>query len=105
MKTSTGPELWRGGGRRLLAIGASPAKVQVEQEAEEFLSHAAALVIDIGTLMAPQRAAMHLAAKPRPTAIWSLCSTATSWAESHRRRGSRLTLAHSTPACHASSSW
>ncbi|KAA2213402.1 hydroxyethylthiazole kinase [Teichococcus oryzae] len=47
----------------LLAIGASPAMVQAEEEVEEFVVQAAALVVNIGTLLAPQRRAMHLAAR------------------------------------------
>jgi hydroxyethylthiazole kinase len=45
----------------LLAIGASPAMVQAEEEVAEFVRRASSLVINIGTLLAPQRAAMHLA--------------------------------------------
>jgi hydroxyethylthiazole kinase len=45
----------------LLAIGASPAMVQAEEEVAEFVVEAAALVVNLGTLTAPQRAAMHLA--------------------------------------------
>ncbi len=45
----------------LLAIGASPAMVQAEQEVRDFVPKAAALVINIGTLTAPQLAAMHAA--------------------------------------------
>jgi hydroxyethylthiazole kinase len=45
----------------LLAIGASPAMVQAEEEVGEFVHKAAALVVNIGTLTAPQRAAMHVA--------------------------------------------
>ncbi|WP_120008467.1 hydroxyethylthiazole kinase [Teichococcus vastitatis] len=47
----------------LLAIGASPAMVQAEEEVEAFVVQAAALVVNIGTLLAPQRRAMHLAAR------------------------------------------
>ncbi|MFC3123667.1 hydroxyethylthiazole kinase [Pseudoroseomonas globiformis] len=47
----------------LLAIGASPAMVQAEEEVGEFVRHARALVINIGTLLAPQRAAMLIAAR------------------------------------------
>jgi hydroxyethylthiazole kinase len=45
----------------LLAIGASPAMVMAEEEVGEFVRKAAALVVNLGTLTAPQRAAMHLA--------------------------------------------
>lgn len=47
----------------LLALGASPAMVQAPEEVEEFVAKASALVVNIGTLMAPQRLSMHLAAK------------------------------------------
>jgi hydroxyethylthiazole kinase len=58
----------------LLAVGASPAMVQAEQEAGEFVLLAKALVVNIGTLSAPQRAAMHLAVDAaRPAGIpWVL---------------------------------
>lgn len=45
----------------LLAIGASPAMVLAEEEVGEFVRKAAALVVNLGTLTAPQRAAMHVA--------------------------------------------
>jgi hydroxyethylthiazole kinase len=45
----------------LLAIGASPAMVQAEEEVGSFVRLAAALVVNIGTLTAPQLAAMHIA--------------------------------------------
>jgi hydroxyethylthiazole kinase len=45
----------------LLAIGASPAMVLAEEEVGEFTPKAAALVVNLGTLTAPQRAAMHVA--------------------------------------------
>lgn len=46
----------------LLAIGASPAMVHAEEEVEEFVSLASALVINIGTLSNPWIKAMHKAA-------------------------------------------
>jgi hydroxyethylthiazole kinase len=46
----------------LLALGASPAMVQAEEEVEDFLGVASALVVNIGTLSAPQLAAMRRAA-------------------------------------------
>ena len=52
----------------LLALGASPAMVQAEEEVEDFLAAASALVINIGTLSAPQLAAMRRAAT-RATAL------------------------------------
>ncbi|MFD1108145.1 hydroxyethylthiazole kinase [Pseudoroseomonas ludipueritiae] len=45
----------------LLAIGASPAMVLAEEEVGEFTPKAAALVVNLGTLTAPQRASMHVA--------------------------------------------
>jgi len=45
----------------LLALGASPAMVQAEQEVADFVPLAGALVVNIGTLTAPQLAAMHVA--------------------------------------------
>ncbi|MBO1076165.1 hydroxyethylthiazole kinase [Roseomonas marmotae] len=45
----------------LLAIGASPAMVLAEQEVGEFVRLTAALVINLGTLTAPQRDAMLVA--------------------------------------------
>jgi len=47
----------------LLAIGASPAMVQAEEEVGSFVRLAAALVVNIGTLTAPQLAAMHIATR------------------------------------------
>lgn len=52
----------------LLAIGASPAMVQAEQEVADFAPRAAALVVNIGTLTAPQLAAMHLAVEAAASA-------------------------------------
>jgi hydroxyethylthiazole kinase len=52
----------------LLALGASPAMVQAEEEVEDFLTAASALVVNIGTLSAPQFAAMRRAAA-RATAL------------------------------------
>ncbi|MDB5368534.1 MAG: Hydroxyethylthiazole kinase [Roseomonas sp.] len=46
----------------LLAVGASPAMVEAEEEVAEFVRRAAALVVNIGTLTAPRRVAMHRAA-------------------------------------------
>jgi hydroxyethylthiazole kinase len=46
----------------LLALGASPAMVQAEEEVEDFVGVASALVVNIGTLSAPQLAAMRRAA-------------------------------------------
>jgi len=46
----------------LLAIGASPAMVHAEEEVEDFVAIAAALVINIGTLSPPWVAAMERAA-------------------------------------------
>lgn len=46
----------------LLALGASPAMVQAEEEVEDFLNVASALVINIGTLTSGQLAAMRRAA-------------------------------------------
>jgi hydroxyethylthiazole kinase len=45
----------------LLAVGASPAMVQAEEEVGVFVKLAAALVVNMGTLTSPQLAAMHLA--------------------------------------------
>lgn len=47
----------------LLAIGASPAMVQAEEEVGSFVRLAAALVVNIGTLTAPQLAAMQIATR------------------------------------------
>jgi hydroxyethylthiazole kinase len=52
----------------LLALGASPAMVQAEEEVEEFLTIAQALVVNIGTLSAVQLVVMKRAAA-RATAI------------------------------------
>ena len=46
----------------LLAIGASPAMVHAVEEVEAFVHHAAAVVINIGTLSAPWAEAMRQAA-------------------------------------------
>ncbi|MBB2203782.1 hydroxyethylthiazole kinase [Gluconacetobacter takamatsuzukensis] len=42
----------------LLALGASPAMVSAEEEVESFAAMAAALVVNIGTITAPQAAAI-----------------------------------------------
>lgn len=47
----------------LLALGASPAMVQAEEEIDDFLAIAAALVINIGTLTPDRLQAMRRAAK------------------------------------------
>ena len=52
----------------LLAIGASPAMVHAEEEVEDFLGIAQALVVNIGTLSPPWVAAMVRAAA-RATAL------------------------------------
>jgi hydroxyethylthiazole kinase len=52
----------------LLALGASPAMVQAEEEVEDFLTIAHALVINIGTLSAAQLTVMKRAAT-RATAL------------------------------------
>ena len=46
----------------LLAIGASPAMVEGEEEVAEFAAIADALVINLGTMSAPRAHAMSLAA-------------------------------------------
>lgn len=46
----------------LLAIGASPAMVHAEEEVEEFVTLASALLINIGTLSTPWIRSMHRAA-------------------------------------------
>ena len=46
----------------LLALGASPARVHAEEEVEDFLDLAQALVINVGTLSSAQLAAMRRAA-------------------------------------------
>ena len=46
----------------LLAVGASPAMVEGEEEAAAFAAVAAALVINLGTMSAPRAQAMRLAA-------------------------------------------
>jgi hydroxyethylthiazole kinase len=52
----------------LLALGASPAMVQAEEEVEDFLTIAQALVVNIGTLSSGQLGAMRRAAT-RATAL------------------------------------
>ena len=52
----------------LLAIGASPAMVEAEEEAAEFAAIADALVINLGTMSAPRARAMRLAAHAARTA-------------------------------------
>lgn len=52
----------------LLALGASPAMVLAEEEVEDFIAIADVLVVNIGTLSAPQLAAMRRAAS-RATAL------------------------------------
>lgn len=47
----------------LLAFGASPAMVHAQEEVEEFVGLASALVVNIGTLSAPWVESMHLAAE------------------------------------------
>ena len=68
----------------LLALGASPAMVQAEDEVEEFLLIAHALVVNIGTLSPPQLAAMRRAAARavalgRPWVLDPVGAGATSW--------------------------
>lgn len=78
----------------LLAIGASPAMVQAEEEVAEFAAKAASLVVNIGTLTAPQLAAMHLAAGAaaqagRPWVLDPVAAGATAF----RREAARALLA------------
>jgi hydroxyethylthiazole kinase len=78
----------------LLAVGASPAMVQAEQEVEEFVRIAAALVVNIGTLQAPTLAAMHLAAQAATAAgvPWILDPVAAG-ATAYRREAATSLLA------------
>ncbi|MBE9607290.1 hydroxyethylthiazole kinase [Acetobacteraceae bacterium H6797] len=82
----------------LLAIGASPAMVQAEEEVEEFVRKASSLVVNIGTLLAPQRRAMHLAARAageagKPWILDPVAIGATTW-----RRETALSLLTLRPA-------
>jgi hydroxyethylthiazole kinase len=68
----------------LLALGASPAMVQAEEEVEDFLNLAQVLVVNIGTLSSGQRAAMRRAAARatalgRPWVLDPVGAGATSW--------------------------
>lgn len=68
----------------LLAVGASPAMVQAEEEVGEFVRKANALVINIGTLMASQRRAMFIAANGAadagvPWVLDPVAAGATAW--------------------------
>jgi hydroxyethylthiazole kinase len=68
----------------LLALGASPAMVQAEEEVEDFLSIANALVVNIGTLSSGQLAAMRragarAAALGRPWVLDPVGAGATPW--------------------------
>ena len=68
----------------LLALGASPAMVQAEEEVEDFLTIANALVVNIGTLSAGQLAAMERAgaramALGRPWVLDPVGAGATPW--------------------------
>jgi hydroxyethylthiazole kinase len=68
----------------LLALGASPAMVQAEEEVEDFLTTAHALVVNIGTLSSGQLAAMRLAAARaaalgRPWVLDPVGAGATPW--------------------------
>jgi hydroxyethylthiazole kinase len=68
----------------LLALGASPAMVQAEEEVEDFLDIAQALVVNIGTLSSGQLAAMRRAAARatslgRPWVLDPVGAGATPW--------------------------
>jgi hydroxyethylthiazole kinase len=68
----------------LLALGASPAMVQAEEEVEDFLDVAQALVVNIGTLSSSQLAAMRRAATRavalgRPWVLDPVGAGATPW--------------------------
>ena len=68
----------------LLALGASPAMVQADEEVEDFLEIAQALVVNIGTLSSDQlaamrRAAARAAALERPWVLDPVGAGATPW--------------------------
>jgi hydroxyethylthiazole kinase len=68
----------------LLALGASPAMVQAEEEVEDFLDLAHALVVNIGTLSSGQlaamrRAALRASALGRPWVVDPVGAGATPW--------------------------
>jgi hydroxyethylthiazole kinase len=68
----------------LLALGASPAMVQAEEEVEDFLALAQALVINVGTLSSAQlaamrRAALRAVALGRPWVLDPVGAGATPW--------------------------
>jgi hydroxyethylthiazole kinase len=78
----------------LLAVGASPAMVQAEQEAGEFVLLAQALVVNIGTLSAPQRAAMQVAvAAAKPAGIPWVLDPVAAGATAYRLDTARALLA------------
>jgi hydroxyethylthiazole kinase len=68
----------------LLALGAAPAMVEAEEEVEDFLTSADALVVNIGTLSAGRlaamrRAATRAAALERPWVLDPVGAGATPW--------------------------
>jgi hydroxyethylthiazole kinase len=68
----------------LLGLGASPAMVQAEEEVEDFLDLAHALVVNIGTLSSGQlaamrRAALRASALGRPWVVDPVGAGATPW--------------------------
>lgn len=82
----------------LLAVGASPAMVVAREEVAEFVTHAAALVINIGTLTASSLDAMLVAAEAaaRARVPWVLDPVAVGATAFRREAVARLLEHHPT---------
>ncbi|MBB2163247.1 hydroxyethylthiazole kinase [Gluconacetobacter sp. 1b LMG 1731] len=89
----------------LLALGASPAMVDAEEEVEAFAAQAAALVVNIGTITAPQAAAIARAiqAAQRAGTPWILDPVAVG-ALAFRARIALDSLAHAPRAIRGNAS-
>lgn len=80
----------------LLAIGASPAMAHAEEEVEEFVALASAVLINIGTLSAPWIKSMHKAASKAQELgkVWVLDPVGAGATEIRTKLATDLVLSH-----------